>query len=445
MFRIAFALLATLQSVVQPAPQDEVKDALAHAEALYYGARFSESIALLMRIDESLKAQPGRVQDKIDTKLRLALANIGLNDTAKAKTFLVELYALNIDYALDAAQFSPKVIAVAAEAKVEQTKILCVSAQDDARKYLNAGNSNAFLELDRSLKSRCTSLAAIEPEAAESFYKTGVAAYRRGEFPSALSSFEAAVTLSPQHELALQYVDLTRNKLQLNQDSLLLQWQRDFDSRQLSAAANDYRQILSSKAPGSAAAATKINGEYRKALTSLVETWNRTCPTGDAAAMNSIREQILTLLPDPSFGDDIRSQMKICPPPSEKIAATPKADDSAGFARSQPAGNADAASNGACIPMQTQLVLTRLKTRVDPVITNELRTYLKNNSQVVTRVKARISETGDVSVMGMTDGNPILNNAVRAAVTAWKFSPIRDQNGPRCVDTEIPITIKLSQ
>jgi TonB family protein len=95
--------------------------------------------------------------------------------------------------------------------------------------------------------------------------------------------------------------------------------------------------------------------------------------------------------------------------------------------------------------MQTQLVLTRLKTRVDPVITNELRTYLKNNSQVVTRVKARINETGDVSVMGIADGNPILNNAVRAAVTAWKFSPIRDQNGPRCVDTEIPITIKLSQ
>lgn len=444
MFRIAFALLATLQSVVQPSPQDEVKDALAHAEALYYGARFSESIALLTRIDESLKTQPGRIQDKIDTKLRLALANIGLNDTAKAKTFLVELYALNIDYALDAAQFSPKVIAVAAEARVEQTKILCVSAQDDARKYLNAGNTNGFLELDRSLKSKCTTLAAIEPEAAESFYKTGVAAYRRGEFPNALSSFEAALTLSPQHELALQYVDLTRNKLQLNQDSLLLQWQRDFDSHQLSAAAADYRQILLSKAPGSAAAATKVTGEYRKALTSLVETWNRSCPAGDAAAMNAIREQILTLLPDPSFGDDIRNQMKVCPPPADKIAATPKADDSA-VAKSQPAGNTDAAPNGACIPMQTQLVLTRLKTRVDPVITNELRTYLKNNSQVVTRVKTRISETGDVTVMGIADGNPILNNAVRSAVTAWKFTPIRDQNGPRCVDTEIPITIKLSQ
>src|SRR5262249_45817262 len=167
--RIVLALLIAIQAVAQTAPQDDVKDALAHAEALYYGARFSESIALLTRVDDTLKTQPGRLQEKINTKLRLALAHIGLNETAQAKALLVELYALNLDYVLDAAQFSPKVIAVANEARAEQIKVQCQSAQEDARKYLNVGNTSAFLDLDRSLRSKCPGLAAIEPEAAESF------------------------------------------------------------------------------------------------------------------------------------------------------------------------------------------------------------------------------------------------------------------------------------
>ena len=95
--------------------------------------------------------------------------------------------------------------------------------------------------------------------------------------------------------------------------------------------------------------------------------------------------------------------------------------------------------------MQPQLALTRLKTRVDPVFTNELRLYLKANPQVVVRVKARINENGDVTVTKMPDGNPILNSAVREALTQWKFAPIRDDAGVRCVDTEIVLSLKLAQ
>ena len=74
MFQIVFALLITTQAIAQPAataaPQDEIKDALAHAEALYFGARFGESITLLNRVDDALKTQPGHVDEKISTKLR---------------------------------------------------------------------------------------------------------------------------------------------------------------------------------------------------------------------------------------------------------------------------------------------------------------------------------------------------------------------------------------
>jgi hypothetical protein len=95
--------------------------------------------------------------------------------------------------------------------------------------------------------------------------------------------------------------------------------------------------------------------------------------------------------------------------------------------------------------MQPQLALARLKTRVDPVMTTDLRNYFKNTGEFVVRVKARITETGDVNVTGMPEGNPILNNIVRNAVAQWKFTPIRDENGTRCVDTEIPLVLKMGR
>jgi tetratricopeptide (TPR) repeat protein len=452
MFRIAFILFAALQA----APQDEIKDALAHAEALYYGARFGESIALLSRVDEMLKAKPASAQEKINTKLRLALAHIGLNETAKAKAYLMELYALDSNYVLDAAQFSPKVLAVAADAKAEQLKLECFTAQTDARANLESGNTTALFDVFRSKRSKCPALAAIAPEAAETFYRAGVAAYRQGEFTKALSSFDAAVTLSPEHEMALQYIDLTQSKLQVSQDRLLLQWQRNADARQWSAAAADYRQIMASN---SKEAGAYVTGEYRKLLSGLVEKSNRSCLANDRAEINSIRAQISDMLPEASFGADIRGKLTPCPEPKPVVPTA--VAEAANPPAAQPAPARDAvkpptttttatpapspAPANTCVEMQPQLALTRLKTRVDPIITSDVRNYLKNTAQVIVRVKARISETGDVTVSGTPEGNPILNNVVRNAVAEWKFAPIRDQNGPRCVDTEIPIIMKLAQ
>ena len=440
MLRIALVLLTALQSIAQGAPQDEIKDALAHAEALYYGARFGESITLLTRVDDSLKTQPGRVEEKINAKLRLALAYIGLNDTAKAKSLLVELYTLDSNYVLDPQQFSPKVMAVASDAKAEQSKLECQAAQDDAQKYLETSKIAAFLDLMRSFKRKCSALASIEPQAAEGFYRTGISAYKRGEFSNALTNFDAVVTMSPEspeHELALQYIEIIQGKQQVNQDRLFLQWQRNFDGRQLTAAAADYRQMVSASSGRTSTELAHATGEYRKALTALVENWNRNCGSGDAATMTGIRKQISELLPDPAFGDDIRSQMAACVE-TNRIATSAVAD-----ARTD-AGDVAAGPNS-CLDMQTQLALARLKTRVDPVISNDIRFYLKNSPQVTVRVKTRINESGDVVAISMPDSNPILTNSIRNAVGQWKFMPVRDGRGPRCVDTEIPIVIKLAQ
>jgi len=212
MLRIFILLSALLQS---PAPPDEIADALGHAEVLYEAAHFEEAMTLLTRIDTVLKGLPGRLKDKLQTKLQLALNSIGMNETAKAKAFFMALYALDPDYALDGERFSSKVIAVAADAKTEQSKVWCFDAQTNARKYLDDGQMTAFLHLMESSGEKCVVLGAMAPEAAEIFYRSGLASYKRGEFSDALSSFETALTLSPEHEMARQYADLAHEQLQL--------------------------------------------------------------------------------------------------------------------------------------------------------------------------------------------------------------------------------------
>jgi tetratricopeptide (TPR) repeat protein len=399
MFGIAFVLLAMIQSA-PPATPDEISDAIAHAEALYDAARFTEAITLLTRIDTVLSEQSGRLPEKVETKLHLALNNIGLNETDKAKSFLMALFALDPDYALDSQRFAPKVMAVATEAKTEQTKIWCYDAQTNARTYLDSGQTAPFLKLMQSAGSKCTVLATLGPQAAETFYRAGMDSFKRGDYSNALSSFQTALRFSPEHELARQYADLTYGKVQLGHDQSL------------------------------------VSGEYRKALTALVETWNRSCGLADAATMRALRGQISELLPDPSLGDDIRSKMKPCgeaKQAEEAAAPQPRADEP------------KPKSADSCIEMPSQVALLRVKTRIDPVITNDIRAFLQNNRDVMLRVKARISENGDVSVVGMPDGHPALSDAIRRALVRWKFAPIRDESGPRCANTEIPFTLKLGQ
>ena len=231
------ALLVAFQVGTQPVPPNEVADAVSHAQALYYEARFKESADVLLRVDEMLAGRTDRVPEKVNVKLQLALAYIGINDAGRARTFLRDMYALEPEYVLDPMQFSPKVISLAAEAKSEQGELRCQVMRDDARKKLDAGNGKAVFDLIGTNKSKCTGLNTFEPELAELLYKTGFEAYKRGDLPTALQNFQATLRLSPKHELALQYTDLTQSKLQVNADRMFIQWQKNFDSHEYAKAA----------------------------------------------------------------------------------------------------------------------------------------------------------------------------------------------------------------
>jgi tetratricopeptide (TPR) repeat protein len=237
-------LLVAFQVGTQQVPANEVADAVSHAQALYYEARFKESADVLLRVDELLAGKPERTQEKVNVKLQLALAYIGINDAGKARSFLRDLYTLDPDYNLDPTQFSPKVMSLAAEAKTEQSELRCQALRDDARKKLDAGNGKAVLDLIGTNKTKCSALNTYEPELAELLYKTGFDAYKRGELSTALQNFQATLRLQPKHELALQYTDLAQSKLQVNADKLFIQWQKDFDLHEYGKAAADYRQLV---------------------------------------------------------------------------------------------------------------------------------------------------------------------------------------------------------
>lgn len=467
MISFILALLVTIQPQ-QTAAQDQIKEALARAEALYFEAKFNESIQLLSQVNEALRTQPARVKERISTKFQLALANMGLNNAAAAKSFLMEIYALDADFTVDAQQFSPKVIALTNEAKTEYGVVRCKTTLEDARKYLAGGDSAALLNILQTMRPKCAELAAVEPETAELLFKKGLNDYKQGFLPGALQSFRAAVSLAPKHEMAAQYLEVTETKLQVAGDRVLLDWQKNFQSRQFKQAAAVYRQIASFNDTSNTQTLNMMGAEYRKALDPLVESFNKACSGGDTAKGSEIREQISELIPDPSFGADLRAKMVPCTPPPAPVTplfptapptpptdtrvatkTEPKSSSSssskaepktppAASKTNQPAEKAE--PSRACFKMDSQLALHRLKQRVEPTFSAQALAYLQN-AQVTVNVKVRIEETGSVTVMETSGANNLVAGAVRTAVEQWKFTPAMDEKGPRCVDTEIPVSI----
>jgi hypothetical protein len=185
-----------------------------------------------------------------------------------------------------------------------------------------------------------------------------------------------------------------------------------------------------------------VTGEYRKALEPLVDKWNRTCPGSDSLTIAQMRSEITELIPEPSFAEDLRSKMVVCMPsepvPAPKIIAKIESKTDLAAARSDP--QLDMKATSACLNMDPQLALARLKTRVEPEIPREARAYFQN-TQVPVRLKTRIDQSGNVTVTEVIGANIILNNVIRAAVEKWKFSTIVDFSGPRCVDTEILVMV----
>jgi hypothetical protein len=391
------------------ASADDPSEMLARAEALYYEADFAKSVELLSRADDMLRSQPGHLEEKVNVKMQLALGFIGLNDTSKAKANLVELYALDSDHRVDPQVFAPKVVKLAEEAKAEQNEMRCQSLVNDAQKQYAAGNTDNLVRVIGLSGAKCPAVTALSAKAADLVFKEGLEIYKKSQMPEALQKFRTALTLDPGNDLAAQYVDLTERKLEFTADRALLAWRKDFDAGEFALAASDYRELASLR---SANEIENIQAEYRRAMSSNLASWNRACAADDTLAMDRLRSQSASMVPFPSFGEDILAKMNSCVPVS-------------------------------CLQMESQAALTRLKSRVDPQFPPQVVSRLKG-LPVTVHVKARIDVNGNVVSNEIRGGDISLYSAVRTAVDQWKFLPAMTGNGARCVDTDIPIAIHIA-
>ena len=406
--RITFVVLIVLSISLPGRSADELSDMLTRAEALYYEADFTKSIELLLRVDELLR-QPGQLQQKAHVKLQLALAFLGLNDKTRAKAYLDELYALDSDHYVDPQLFSPKVIQLAQEAKAEQNELRCRSLLEKAQEQLRTGNADAVVKVIRSGEPKCSGLAALYPKLGDLFFKEGQEAYKKSQMTEALQKFREAVRADPKHELAAQYLELARSKLEIASDRAFLTWRKNFDAGEFSLAAHDYREVLSRS---SSEKIEEVRAEYRRVLSSLVDSWNRACAANDVATMEELRLRVNVLLPESTFAEDLLAKIKTCTPTG-------------------------------CIQMSTVSALARLRNRVDPQFPPLMVSQIKV-SPMTFRVKARINENGDIATSKLEGGSPILHKMVQDAFNQWKFAPAIWEGEARCVDTEIPIVVHFT-
>src|SRR5262245_12552156 len=302
-------IVASVSGSVWSTPADEPSEMLARAQTLYYEADFAKSVELLLRADQLLQQQSGRLNEKAEVKLQLALGYIGLNDSARAKSYLSQLYALDADHRIDPQMFSPKVVRLAEEAKTEQDELRCRSLFDEAQRQLGTGNGDGVAKLIGTSQSKCPGLASLYPKAADLVLKEALNGYKKGRLKEALQKFRAALALAPEHELAAQYVELTERKLEVDADRALIEWRKDFNGGQFTFAARDYRELVS---VSNSKTIEEVRGEYRRTLSSLVDSWNQACSKDDTAAMEDIRSRVNEMLPEPSFGEDILARMNSC-------------------------------------------------------------------------------------------------------------------------------------
>jgi hypothetical protein len=445
-FVIVALVIGSLGWATQAAPQDDFAKTLSRAQTLYYEARFSDSIQILLPLDAELGQQQGRAADKVSIKLLLALGHVGLNQMDQAKSRFQELCGIDSDYSLDPAQYAPKVLSLFNEAKADQLKTKCGAVCAQVETLTKNNDYDGLLKLISASGSGCACVGAAASTTAETLYKEGLDAYKRDDIVQALQKFRLALKFRPQHDLAIQYAELADNKIRLTVDQSLLEWRKHFEAREFPQAAADYRKLDSTNVEGKAnSALDEIRTQYRKNVSSRVESWKQSCSTNTNVSLDAFRKETNEFLPDAAIAADLLSGLSPCAPPppapvtpaSAPAATTRNQTTPAPRPTSPPAASAPAAPAGACVDMPWQLAMTRVKTRVEPNIApNRLPTRT-----MTIRLKLRIAENGNVTVNSVAGEDAYLNEQMRAAVAQWKFVPAVVQDQPRCVDTEIPINL----
>ena len=405
--------------------QDDIEGTLNRAQALYYEARFKDSVDLLLPLDATLRQRPERIKQSIGVKLQLALGYIGQNQLAEAKSVFQEVCVLDSSYALDASQFAPKVLALFDDARAEQKKANCDAFCTQLDELSQKMDALALVRLSKIVTDGC--LCGAATGAADVLFKQGVEAYKHDDFGQALEKLRAALRFRPQHDLSLQYVELAEGKVKLAVDRLSFDWRKHFDAQEFAKATAAYQQLESLNVEGKAdAPLEQMRGEYRKTVLAKADAWSQSCSSAAPLSLETFRQQTRDLLPNEAIAGDVVSKLTPCAP---KIV--PKL----------PEPPPTVAVPQGCLAMSSQLAMARIKTRISPSIPPERMPM----TPVSFNVKVRIDESGNVEVKDVAGGSHYLNEAMKVTIEKWKFIPaITQDHGSRCVETELPVVLSRS-
>jgi len=315
MFHYIFSLFLFVGAVVGPqsaAPQSDVTATLSLAQKAYYEARFKDAIEMLLPLDAALQGNSERTKDRVAIKLQIALAQIGLNQTADAKVRFSELYELDPQFGLDPQQYAPKVLTLAQESKALYSENRCRLMCEQTDKDLKNGKADGLFKASTASPA-CSCMLSLASKAVEIIYAEALEADRQGDLVKAIQKLRTVLKINPEHDLASEYLDLIENKMKVAADRLVLEWRTEFEKKDFNQASAKYRELAALDTESRAKPALEqLRTEYRKTLTTMAQSWNTACKAGDATAMTTIRSQAGQLLPEPSVGDDILDQMKNC-------------------------------------------------------------------------------------------------------------------------------------
>lgn len=410
-----FWCLVALWSIVSLSPsqgltQDDVANTLARAEKLYYDAQFQDTISVLAPLDVSLQSEPGLQDEKIRVKVLLALAYIGTNDKARAKSLFKEVAGLDADFSLSPEKFSDNVVALFDEAKAEQRADGCRQICQTVNRSLDTRDLAAVLDHVKAGSDTCTCLNAAALDAAELAYSDGAQNFREDDFADALVKFRQALEFNPEHQLSRQYLEFTRIKLRLITDATFLEWRKNVDARQFGLAVNDYRKLQALNLEGMTdAQLSQMQTAYRQLLSESIEGWKRACQEGDAITMRNLWAKAIEVLPDHELAETILIDMKC----EKKF----------------------------CSWTDPTAAMSHVVNRVEPVLPAEVRRSIAASLPTTVYAHVRIDETGNVEVVETQGINAGLRDTIRNAVEQWKFAPAVYGEPHQCTETIIPVVI----
>jgi tetratricopeptide (TPR) repeat protein len=289
-----------------------------------------------------------------------------------------------------------------------------------------------------------------EASIAQSTFMRGKELYDKGQFQDALKYFNVVLALDEKHELAKEYADLAQQRLEIQTQRGYTEWRLAFDAKQYDKAAAAYDKIRADQQTAAKEATKQIESEYQTTLSNLVAQWKAACASRELTRLDPIRIEATNIAAGLPFGPDALAQLQPCaprapgpavssnrPPPITSAAAEPQPTPPS--VKSAPANVTppppESLNDSRCIQGDPMLAMTRLKTRVNPQIEPALQRYIGRGIGV----SIEIDEQGNVTVKDIAKANPRIAEAIKAAVSQWKFNPTIIDNQPRCVDTELPI------